>query len=437
MRVKIYPIVKTPSHDHFPTAATTNQASFSNRSGLRVVDFVTGNDVIPQGATELRLSYSDSRINIMFQSSNVGIEGEDSVSADRKLWIFSQDNSQPTAVQWKSAGPLNGAVVNKINQFMGAFAVAVYKEGTRGNQSTEAKALNIINHVDIETYTSAVVGAEMLRTFSQNAKGFQALAARTNAIVAMVQSRARADNEWDILPTTMNQQYLGTSKETPETREAARATAGEYIARDIHPIYAMYHSSSGGMTCASDECQLRGTPFDYLKPVLDADDVHLKKFGGHNVVRLAAAKVAGVVENLPSFSQAGLGRDFEVLSIQGSSANSSTSNRFWIYDLTVRSADQTQTVSLSKDDSRTLGNRFGFGFRLFQTPGEYGQPLRITFVDGAAEIRVYGFGHAVGASQWGAHLLGLPTSKGGKYEWSAERIATHFYPGTNIISLNQ
>lgn len=434
-RVKIYPIVKVPSHDHFPPAATTKEVSFSNRQGLRVRDFSTGNDIIPTGATDIRLAYSNSSIQILFQSSG-GSEGEESVSSDRRLWVAPVQRSEPTAVQWKSPGPLRGAIVNKITQFAGSFAVAVYQEGPRGNQATTAPALNVINHVNTETYVSAVVGAEMLRTFSQNAKGFQALAARTNAVVAMVQSRARTGSEWDILPTTMNQQYLGTAKETDFTRESVRSTKGEYIAMGINPIYAMYHSNSGGMTCASEECQLRGTPFDYLKPVLDADDAHLKRYGGHNIVRLTAAQVSGVVENLPSFSRAGLGTDFEVLAIRESAANVSTSNRVWVYDMVVSTGSGgTRTVSLSKDDSRTLGNRLGFGFRLLQSPAEYGQPLQITFNNGSVELPVYGFGHAVGASQWGAHLLGLPKSQGGKYEWSAEKIATHFYPGTEIVTL--
>ncbi len=444
VRVKLFPILRTPGYDHFPAASQTDRVSFRNPSGLEVRDLLTGEVVVPSVTTQVRLVQNSDGISIdVYYLVTSGAQfRETKLTWPGSLWVTpAYGMTTPTAFQYPARPPTATGTggPDTILQFAGGFAVKLFTEGNRGNQATPGPVLNVINFVDLETYVSSVVGSEMLRTFCQNAKGFQAIAARTNAIVAMVQSRSVSNSEWDILPTTMNQQFLGISKETQQTRHAAEMTASEYLAvGGYNPIYAMYHSNSGGMTCASNECQTRGTPFDYLQAVPDAANVSERRFGGHSVVKLTSVQVFGVTQNLPSV-RAVVTEPYEVVAILESSSNKSSSNRTWVYDLVVRTSPMgaTQTVALSAADSRLLGDRLRFGFRLLKSPNDWNQPLRIDFVNGAAEVKVYGFGHAVGASQWGAHLLGLPRSEGGQYEWSPEKISTHFYPGSTIVKFRR
>ncbi|MCP9903026.1 SpoIID/LytB domain-containing protein [Cyanobium sp. BA5m-21] len=102
----------------------------------------------------------------------------------------------------------------------------------------ESGGLRVVNHVGLENYIGAVVGAEMPSSWSLEALRAQAVAARSYALAHMARP---ANRHWHLGDTTRWQAYKGLSSSNERTRQAAASTAGmilSYQGAIVESLYA-------------------------------------------------------------------------------------------------------------------------------------------------------------------------------------------------------
>jgi stage II sporulation protein D len=126
-------------------------------------------------------------------------------------------------------------------------------------------AVQVVNHLPIETYLPSVVGSEMPASWPLEALRAQAVAARTYALKARKPAAL-----FDVQATTASQVYKGVESETETTRAAVEGTRGLVLTYNNALIEAVFHSSSGGSTESSGHLWSKQLP--YLVSVPDFDD---------------------------------------------------------------------------------------------------------------------------------------------------------------------
>jgi hypothetical protein len=102
----------------------------------------------------------------------------------------------------------------------------------------DSGGLRLVNHLALETYIAAVVGAEMPSSWSMEALRAQAVAARSYALAHMARP---ANRHWHLGDTTRWQAYKGLSSSTNRTRQAVASTAGlilSYQGAIVESLYA-------------------------------------------------------------------------------------------------------------------------------------------------------------------------------------------------------
>ncbi len=110
--------------------------------------------------------------------------------------------------------------------------------GGRLRLVTTGGGLQLVNHLDLEHYIAAVVGAEMPSSWPQAALMAQAVAARSYALAHMARPASR---HWHLGDTTRWQAYRGLERVNQRTREAASRTAGlilSYQGGIVESLYA-------------------------------------------------------------------------------------------------------------------------------------------------------------------------------------------------------
>jgi stage II sporulation protein D len=105
--------------------------------------------------------------------------------------------------------------------------------------------VRVINHVDLETYLVAVVGAEMGRRAPGEEASLeaQAVASRTYTLRHLGRFDAQG---FDLAADVSSQVYGGVATELPMARLAVERTRGEILTIDGEPIEAFYSSTCGG-----------------------------------------------------------------------------------------------------------------------------------------------------------------------------------------------
>lgn len=236
--------------------------------------------------------------------------------------------------------------------------------------------LTVINEIDLEQYLYGVLKMEVDPRWPAEALKAQAVAARTLAIQSVGRFAAEG---YDLRATTESQVYAGINAEDPRTTAAVDATRGVIMTFAGRPIFAAYHSDSGGATESSEH--VWGQPYAYLRGVADP-------FGGDAPARQWLSRI-DLLTLEARLSRAG--RPFAGLSgVEVTST--SPSGRV----LVVRISGAGGTMDLRGTDLRQfLGVSF-LRSTLFVA--------RIVGDDGAAavEFQGRGSGHGVGMSQWGA-----------------------------------
>ncbi len=236
--------------------------------------------------------------------------------------------------------------------------------------------LTVINEIDLEQYLYGVLKMEVDPRWPPEALKAQAVAARTLALQSMGRFAAEG---YDLRATTESQVYAGINAEDPRTTAAVDATRGVIMTFTGRPIFAAYHSDSGGATESSE--YVWGQPYAYLRGVADP-------FGADAPAREWLSRI-----DLPTL-EARLARAGRwVAGITGVEViSTSPSGRV----LTVRVSGGGGAMDVRGTDLRqVLGVSF-LRSTLFAA--------RVVGDDGAAavEFQGRGSGHGVGMSQWGA-----------------------------------
>ena len=102
----------------------------------------------------------------------------------------------------------------------------------------EQGGLRLVNHLGLEMYIAAVVGAEMPSSWSMEALRAQAVAARSYALAHMARP---ANRHWHLGNTTRWQAYKGLGRSNTRTRSATASTAGlilSYQGGIVESLYA-------------------------------------------------------------------------------------------------------------------------------------------------------------------------------------------------------
>lgn len=128
--------------------------------------------------------------------------------------------------------------------------------------------VTIVNRVPLEWYVQAVTAVElgMRGADVRQAVMAQAVASRTFALHYRGRREALG---FDLYPTVADQVYPGAEAENPEVTAAVRATSGQIVTWHGQPIEALFHSTCGWSTEASNLVFRNGPAVPYLREVSD------------------------------------------------------------------------------------------------------------------------------------------------------------------------
>lgn len=275
-------------------------------------------------------------------------------------------------------------------------------DGRRYRGSLELRhrgaGLTAVNIVPVDDYLLSVVPEEMPTDWPAEALKAQSVAARSFAL----KSRGRhAAEGYDLCTTTHCQLYKGIASEKTASTAAVRATRGEVLTYGGHPIEALFHTDSGGMTESSED--VWGNPIPYLRAVRDTPlgtmpwtktmstaDLEKKLAAkGHNIGRLRAIELSPLAVGRAAKDRTASGR-VKAMTVTGTKGSVTLSGNAWRSLLGLKSA--LFDAKLTKDT--------------------------VTFTG-------FGAGHGLGISQWGAKRL----AETGK---SYADILHHYYTGVTL-----
>lgn len=109
------------------------------------------------------------------------------------------------------------------------------------------KGLQLVSELPLESYLRGVVPAEIGAVSPPAAKRAQAVAARSEAALALLSGKYNGDG-YDICSTVQCQVYLGVGKATEESDEAISATRGLILQYQGEPLSAFYSAQCAGKT---------------------------------------------------------------------------------------------------------------------------------------------------------------------------------------------
>jgi stage II sporulation protein D len=248
--------------------------------------------------------------------------------------------------------------------------------------------LQLINVLPLEEYLVGVVGAEMPRTFPDEALKAQAVAARTYALKKKLEA---FDQPFHLGNGVLHQVYRGLSQGDERIRLAVGQTHGEILTHDLEPIEAYFHASCGGHTESGLAALSRDLP--YLQSV---ECPCGKLAASHWELSIPGGEVRTVFgSRQPGF-----------LRISGRS-----------------DTGRVRTVSLgSGHNLDAVDFRQRLGYQRLKSLW-----FEVNSGDGAEKVRITGrgFGHGAGMCQWGAKAF---ADRG----WSYRQILLHYYPGVEI-----
>lgn len=314
------------------------------------------------------------------------------------------------------------AGISAVNVTEGRFAmVGGRRYRGRVNVVRDRTGLTLINRIPLESYLAGVLAQEMgpRRSEEREALLAQAVVARTFAL----RNRGRWEAQgYDATADTRDQVYVGADGETPQAREAVRATAGEVVRYQGRLIEAYYHASCGGRTAAVEEVFRSAQRQPYLRSVSDrARDGHTycepsprfqwrEEWDAPTLRAILTRTLATVM----SVGGDGLQPITDVQVARTTASGRVAELRIVFAHGDVRIAGPDVRTVLRPAPDRLLSSA---GFRLFVTKDG---PLV-----GRLAAQGSGAGHGVGFCQWGA--IGRARA-GQRYR---DILATYF-PGTTV-----
>jgi stage II sporulation protein D len=260
---------------------------------------------------------------------------------------------------------------------------------------TPSGRLTAINELDVEGYLYGVLKLEVDPRWPPEALKAQAVASRTIAFYSLGRY---AREGFDVRPTTETQVYGGVLAEDARTNAAVDATRGEIITFADRPIFAAFHSDSGGHTESSE--YVWGGRYFYLKGVSDPHSV-----GAASQQWIARFDLAAIEERLRRTGK----------SLSG-----------------VTGIEVTETSPSGRAQSVRITSEFGtLTLRGTEMRSLLGEQLKSTLFsvrvapDTSVIFTGRGSGHGVGMSQWGARGL---AQLGRSYQ----EILRYYYSGISF-----
>lgn len=338
--------------------------------------------------------------------------------------------------------------------------------------------LFFINVLDVESYLRGVLKMEVNPAWPLESLKAQAIISRTYALYQMGRHGA---NGFDVCATQHCQVYRGVNAHDRIIDRAISETKGKVLTYNGQLAKALFHSDSGGMTAAARD--VWGGDLPYLVSVSDpvmSSSPHSKwstALTGSQIGNALAGfgQDVGVVTSISILSRDGSGRvlDMDIVGSRGRTRIRAHKFREALGTSVVKSTNfmlrgsggnpipapvqpvsprpaQSVAGALSPEEERqllVLTKQGAFSSseliemlmdpskkRAFlqkaqgKAPARQQEPVRIerpSQTSGSFLLEGKGWGHGVGMSQWGAQAL---ASSG----WSAEKILSHYYPGTSI-----
>lgn len=252
------------------------------------------------------------------------------------------------------------------------------------------KGLTAVNALHIEEYVRGVINKEIMPGWHIEAKKAQAVLARTYAVHKKVMRPRNA--LYDLDPTVLDQVYGGLDKEDLTANQAVAETRGQILSYNDLPAEIYFHSTCGGRTASAKE--VWGAAVPYLVPV------KCDYCKNSSLYRWTRALNAEEVSKKLAAAGYAVGKLKKVSIEKG--------------DLRV--------AAVIVNGKRIEVNQFrkAVGFTVV-----YSNDFTVTLSGGKLTFSGKGFGHGVGACQYG--MAGM--AQAGK-NW--REILQHYLPGAEI-----
>jgi len=160
------------------------------------------------------------------------------------------EKSRHAAIGLESAAPGGVLEIKKVPYGVGWWWAGTQDRTYEGRIEVRPGAkgfLEVIVVLPMEDYLPGVVPTEIGPTSPQEALRAQAVAARSEALMALI-TRKYAGVNYDIGSDVESQAFSGNTKRTAQSDESVRATRGLALLYEGRPISAFYASSCGGHT---------------------------------------------------------------------------------------------------------------------------------------------------------------------------------------------
>ncbi|MBD1372168.1 stage II sporulation protein D [Hazenella sp. IB182357] len=267
----------------------------------------------------------------------------------------------------------------------------------------------------LEEYIRGVVASEMPSEFHKEALKAQALAARTYIVdrlmkeeLSDMKTMGKTAESAHVSDTVKHQVYTTDEKLIQKwgnqaavymqrIKEAVTETEGQIITYEDQPIYAAFFSTSNGKTENSEEYFKSAVP--YLRSVDSSWDTSSPKY-----------------EKKIKMSLHDLSKQLSTVTGKQISIDTTTSNHF--LKITKRT-EGNRVAEVRIGDELFSGREVREALKLASTDFE------MTITGDQVSVVTKGYGHGVGMSQWGAHLLAQNGS-------NANQIVTHYYQGIKV-----
>jgi stage II sporulation protein D len=264
-----------------------------------------------------------------------------------------------------------------------------------------------IVEMTLESFVIGSTAAEMPAKFHMEALKAQAVAVRTNVLYNMLQPKARHPDAQVCSNYACCMAYAGDDKlrarwggfyaeNLSRIINAVIETDGLYLTYEGEQIFAAFHSSSAGRTEACGNVWLQALP--YLVSVASPE-----------TARQVPDFVATVTVPEAEFKAAIL-REFPRAALRGRADS-------WIEDVTRNETGRVANVKIGGATIKGTTLRTMFGLR--------STAFTVVHSGGSFVFTTTGYGHGVGMSQYGAHVM---AARGSAFD----EILLAYYTGVGI-----
>ncbi|MDR2908810.1 MAG: stage II sporulation protein D [Oscillospiraceae bacterium] len=271
-----------------------------------------------------------------------------------------------------------------------------------------------LNRVPLRDYIRGAVAAEMPARFHPEALKAQAVAAHTYALrqhytqlenpdPALMGADFSADPENRLVYMTEEKarEFYGEAADEYWNKicEAADGVAGQVLVYDNEPIVAAYHAISAGVTEDASNVWTGEAP--YLKPAVSEGDLLAPDYETELTFTAQALKTA-LLNEYP---------DLELAKDPGE----------WVGEATRSYSDYVAEIK--------IGGKAIAGTDIRRILGLRSHSFEITESEGIFTFTVYGHGHGVGLSQYGADFMARQGRAYGE-------ILENYYAGASLYSVS-